>query len=248
MNTIGILWLRQIKRHYRSKARLIGSFSMPLLFLLAFGFGFGSIYAQAGQGDYFQFLVPGIISMTILFTSVMSGIEIIWDRQFGFLKETLVAPVSRLEIMIGRTLGGASVAIAQGILFLVLSLFFGFRIISWTMLPITLLFMILIAIFFAALGTAIASLLDDMQGFQLIMNFLIMPIFFLSGAMFPIETAPKAIQVISKFNPLSYGVIGIRNSLLGISQGNILFNLIILFILATIMLVIGSRLFSKMQV
>lgn len=248
MNTIGILWLRQIKRHYRSKARLIGSFSMPLLFLLAFGFGFGSIYAQAGQGDYFQFLVPGIISMTILFTSVMSGIEIIWDRQFGFLKETLVAPVSRLEIMIGRTLGGASVAIAQGILFLVLSLFFGFRIISWTMLPITLLFMILIAIFFAALGTAIASFLDDMQGFQLIMNFLIMPIFFLSGAMFPIETAPKAIQVISNFNPLSYGVIGIRNSLLGISQGNILFNLIILFILATIMLVIGSRLFSKMQV
>lgn len=248
MNTIGILWLRQIKRHYRSKARLIGSFSMPLLFLLAFGFGFGSIYAQAGQGDYFQFLVPGIISMTILFTSVMSGIEIIWDRQFGFLKETLVAPVSRLEIMIGRTLGGASVAIAQGILFLVLSLFFGFRIISWTMLPITLLFMILIAIFFAALGTAIASLLDDMQGFQLIMNFLIMPIFFLSGAMFPIDTAPKAIQVISKFNPLSYGVIGIRNSLLGISQGNILFNLIILFILATIMLVIGSKLFSKMQV
>jgi len=116
------------------------------------------------------------------------------------------------------------------------------------MLSITILFMILIAIFFAALGTAIASLLDDMQGFQLIMNFLIMPIFFLSGAMFPIETAPKAIQVISNFNPLSYGVIGIRNSLLGISQGNILFNLIILFILATIMLVIGSRLFSKMQV
>jgi ABC-2 type transport system permease protein len=150
--------------------------------------------------------------------------------------------------MIGRTLGGASVAIAQGILSLVLSLFFGFRIISWTMLPITFLFMILIATFFAALGTAIASLLDDMQGFQLIMNFLIMPIFFLSGAMFPIDTAPKAIQVISKFNPLSYGVIGIRNSLLGISQGNILFNLIILFILATIMLVIGSKLFSKMQV
>jgi ABC-2 type transport system permease protein len=247
MNTIGILWLRQIKRHYRSKARLIGSFSMPLLFLLAFGFGFGSIYAQAGQGDYFQFLVPGIISMTILFTSVMSGIEIIWDRQFGFLKETLVAPVSRLEIMIGRTLGGATVAFAQGFLFLILSLFFGFHIISWTMLPIALLFMLLIAIFFAALGTAIASLLDDMQGFQLIMNFLIMPIFFLSGAMFPIDTAPKAIQIISKFNPLSYGVSGIRNSLLGVSQGNIWFNLIILFILAIIMLIIGSKLFSKMQ-
>lgn len=247
MNTIGVLWLRQLKRHYRSKARLIGSLAMPLLFFVAFGFGFGSIYAQAGQGNYIQFLVPGMISMTILFASVMSGIEIIWDRQFGFLKETLVAPVSRLEIMLGRTLGGATVAVLQGLLFLGLSFFFGFRIVSWTLLPVAFLFMILIALFFSALGTAIASLLDDMQGFQLIMNFLIMPVFFLSGALFPIDTASKIIQNISKFNPLSYGVLGLRSTLVGAS-GNTFFNLTLLCVLAIIMLVIGSKLFSKMQV
>lgn len=248
MNTIGILWLRQIKRHYRSKARMIGSLAMPLLFLLAFGFGFGPVFAQAGQGNYIQFLVPGMIAMTILFASVMSGIEIIWDRQFGFLKETLVAPVPRLEIMVGRTLGGATVAVAQGLLFLFLSLFFGFRIISWTMLPIAILFMILIALFFAALGTAIASLLDDMQGFQLIMNFLIMPIFFLSGALFPLDGVPTVIKTIAKLNPLSYGVSGLRAALTGVATGNLFFNLILLSILAAVMLVIGSRLFSKMQV
>lgn len=220
---------------------------MPLLFLLAFGFGFGSIYTLAGQGDYFQFLVPGIICMSILFTSVMSGIEIIWDRQFGFLKETLVAPVSRLEIMIGRTLGGATVAFCQGIIFLLLSLFFGFKIMSFINLPLVFLFMLLIALFFAALGTAIASLLDDMQGFQLIMNFLIMPIFFLSGALFPINTAPRLIQLIAKINPLSYGVSSIRSLLSG-STNFVFMNLLILLILTIIMLIIGSKLFSKMKV
>lgn len=248
MNTIGALWLRQIKRQYRSKARMIGSFAMPLLFLIAFGFGFGPVFAQAGQGNYLQFLVPGMIAMSILFSSVMSGIEIIWDRQFGFLKETLVAPVSRLEIMIGRTLGGATVAFAQGFLFMLLSMLLGFRIISWALLPLAILFMILIALFFAALGTAIASLLDDMQGFQLIMNFLIMPIFFLSGAVFPLNTAPTVIQWISKINPLTYGVNGIRACLLGTAQTTILGNLILLSVLTVIILIIGSKLFSKMQV
>jgi len=248
MNTIGILWLRQIKRFYRSKARLLGTIAMPLLFLLAFGFGFGPVFAEAGQGNYLQFLVPGIICMSILFSSVMSGIEIIWDRQFGFLKETLVAPVSRLEIMIGRTLGGATVAFAQGVLILLISMLFGFYIISWTLVPVALLFMILIALFFAALGTAIASLLNDMQGFQLIMNFLIMPIFFLSGALFPLDTTPVAIQWISKINPLTYGVAGVRSSLLGTAQASILGNLILLSVLTIIILVIGSKLFSKMQI
>lgn len=248
MNTIGILWLRQIKRQYRSKSRLIGAFAMPLLFLLSFGFGFGPVFAQAGQGNYLQFLVPGMIAMSILFASVMSGIEIIWDRQFGFLKETLVAPVPRLEIMIGRTLGGATVAFAQGLLFMFLSMLFGFHIISWTLFPLALLFMALIALFFAALGTAIASLLNDMQGFQLIMNFLIMPIFFLSGALFPLEGVPTIIKWLSTINPLTYGVNGIRSCLLGTAQSSIFGNLILLSVLTVIILVIGSKLFSKMQI
>lgn len=248
MSTIGILWLRQIKKYYRSKSRMIGSLAIPLMFLIAFGFGFGSIFSQAGQGNYIQFLVPGMIAMSVLFASIMSGIEIIWDRQFGFLKETLVAPVPRIEIMIGRTLGVATVAVAQGLLFLFSSVLLGFRIISWTLFPLALLFMILIALFFSALGTAIASLLDDMQGFHLIMNFLVFPIFFLSGALFPLEDVPKAIKWLSTINPLSYGVSGLRATLSGISSGSIFFDLMVLVVLTIIMLVIGSKLFSKMQV
>src|SRR5271157_649306 len=130
-NVIYILWKRQLIRYFRSKSRMVGSIAQPLLFLLALGFGFSSVFQQAGEGNYFQFLTPGIISMAILFTAVFTGIEIIWDRQFGFLKETLVAPVSRLEIMIGRTLGGATVATLQGIIVFILAMIFGFRPDNW---------------------------------------------------------------------------------------------------------------------
>ena len=121
MSTIYILWLRQLKRYFRSKSRLLGSLGQPILFLVSLGFGLGPVFARAGQGNYLQFLAPGIIAMSVLFTSVFSGIEIIWDRQFGFLKETLVAPVSRTEIMIGRTLGGATVAMIQGTIVFVIA-------------------------------------------------------------------------------------------------------------------------------
>ena len=117
-----IMWLRQIKRYWRSKSRIIGSLAQPLLFLIALGFGFGPIFQKAGGGNYIDFLAPGIIAMSILFTAMFNGIEIIWDRQFGFLKETLVAPVSRFNIMIGRTLGGATIAAMQGTMVLFLSL------------------------------------------------------------------------------------------------------------------------------
>ena len=128
MSTIYILWLRQLKKYFRSKARIVGSLGQPLLFLVALGFGFGPIYQRAGGGNYISFLAPGIMAMSIIFTAVFSGIEVIWDRQFGFLKETLVAPVSRLNIMIGRTLGGATVAFFQGVIVFILSFAVGFRI------------------------------------------------------------------------------------------------------------------------
>src|SRR4030043_289504 len=127
MKVIYILWLRQIKRYLRSRSRIIGSLAQPLFFLVALGFGFGPIFQRAGAGNYLEFLAPGIICMSILFTAMFSGIEIIWDKQFGFLKETLVAPVSRLEIMLGRTLGGATVATFQGLIVLILSTFVGFK-------------------------------------------------------------------------------------------------------------------------
>lgn len=248
MKIIYILWLRQLKRYYRSKSRIIGSLGQPLLLLLALGFGFGPIYQKAGGGNYIQFLTPGIISMGILFSAIFSGIEIIWDKQFGFLKEMLVAPVSRLKIMIGRTLGGATVAVIQGLIILIISFIVGFRLENFYFLPLTLVFMILISLLFAALGTVIASVLEDMQGFQLIMNFLLMPLFFLSGALFPLQGLPKIFSIIASINPLSYGVDGLRATLIGGAHFGLFTDFLVLVIVTTILFITGSYLFSKIQV
>jgi len=247
MRAIYILWLRQLKRYFRSRSRIIGSLGQPLLFLVALGFGFGPIFQKAGAGDYMSFLAPGVIAMSVLFTATFFGIELIWDRQFGFLKETLVAPVSRLSIMVGRTLGGATVSVLQGIIVLLLTLLVGFRPHSLLALPAMLLFLVFISLIFTALGTAIASFLEDMHGFQLIMNFLIMPIFFLSGALFPLSAAPRALSIIAQFNPLTYGVDGLRLSLTGIGQFSLAHDIVILSAVTLAIFAIGSYLFNKIQ-
>lgn len=247
MTTVYILWLRQLKRYLRSRSRIIGSLGQPILFLFALGFGFGPIFQKAGEGNYLQFIAPGIISMTILFASVFSGIEIIWDRQFGFLKETLVAPVSRFKIMLGRTLGGATVATLQGLIVFLVCLVAGFRPQSFQHFLLAVVIMFLIAILFTALGTAIASVLDDIHGFQLIINFMIMPLFFLSGALFPLGQLPNTLRVITYLNPLTYGVDGLRAALLGISHFSLFHDLGVLFLITSLLLAIGSYLFSKIQ-
>lgn len=248
MNTIYILWLRQLKRYSRSPARIIGSLGQPLLFLVAIGFGFGPIYQQAGGGNYMNYLAPGIISMSILFTALFSGIELIWDKKFGFLKETMVAPVSRLNIMIGRTIGGATVALLQGVIVFLITLLVGFKPGNWAFFPFALLFMFLISLLFTALGTAIASLLEDMQGFQLIMNFLIMPTFFLSGAIFPIDNFPGLIKIVTNVNPFSYGVDGLRGSLTNAFHFGLAHDFMILFVVVSFFLIIGSYLFSRIEI
>ncbi len=247
LNTLYILWLRQLKRYGRSRARIVGSLGQPLLFLFALGFGMGPIYERAGGGNYLQFLAPGIISMSILFTAIFSGIEIIWDRQFGFLKEMLVAPISRWNIMLGRTLGGATVAVLQGGIVFLIALIAGFRPENWAMVPVAIIFMFLISLLFTALGTAIASKLQDMQGFQLIMNFVVMPLFFLSGALFPLDTAPPTLLFIAKLDPLSYGIDGLRAALLGQSHFGIFIDGGILVVLTILFLALGSYLFSKIE-
>ena len=248
MKTVYILWLRQIKRYFRSRARIVGSLGQPILFLVALGFGFGPIFQKAGGGNYINFLAPGVIGMSILFTSVFTGIEVIWDRQFGFLKETLVAPVSRFKIMAGRTFGGATVALFQGIIVLLISMVIGFRPIGFGMVLIAVIFMFITAVLFTALGTAIASVLEDMQGFQLIINFLIQPIFFLSGALFPVNGLPQAIVDIVRIDPLSYSVDALRATLIGVSSFGLAFDLLILIILTLAIFSIGSYLFSKIQI
>jgi ABC-2 type transport system permease protein len=248
MDTIYILWRRQLTRYFRSRSRIIGALGQPLLFLFALGYGFGPVFERAGAGDYVRFLVPGIIAMTILFTSMFNGIEIIWDRQFGFLKETLVAPVSRFHIMLGRTLGGATVGVFQGLIVLLVSLVAGFRVDSLMSIPTAVFFMFLIAILFTALGTAVASVLEDMQGFQLIMNFLIQPLFFLSGALFPLEGLPRFMDYITAVNPLSYGVDAMRGTLINTSHFGLGLDFLVLSGGAAILVVVGGYLFSKLQV
>jgi ABC-2 type transport system permease protein len=247
MNAIYILWLRELRRYMRSRAQLVASLGQPLLYLLALGFGFGPVFEKAGHGSYLQFVAPGVISMTVLFSSIFSGIALLWDRQFGFLKETLVAPVPRVQIMFGRILGGATVAVIQGLLVVVVCVLAGFRVLTPAGLPLALLFMGLIAFVFAALGTAIGSMLENMQGFQLIMNFLVMPIFFLSGALFPLTNLPKALDIVTRFDPLSYGVDGIRSALIGLAHFGTVMDLSVLCLVAALFLGMGSYLFSKIQ-
>lgn len=247
MSIVYILWLRQIKKYFRSRSRIIGSLGQPLLFLLSFGFGFGSIYQRAGGGNYIQFLAPGIILMSVLFMGIFSGIDLIWDRQFGFLKETLVAPVSRFEIMLGKTVGGATVASMQGLIVFILTLIVGFRPDNLLMLPVAVLFVFVIAMLFTSMGTAIACLLEDMQGFQLIMNFLVMPIFFLSGALFPLKGVPKFLEVIARLDPLTYGVDALRDILISQSLYGLGWDLTILSVLTLVILAVGSFLFERIQ-
>jgi ABC-2 type transport system permease protein len=248
MNAIYILWLREVKKYRRSRVQIIASLGQPLLYLLVLGFGLGPVYQKAGGGSYLQFMAPGIVGMAVLFTSVFSGIALLWDRQFGFLKETLVAPVPRIYVMIGRTLGGATVAMLQGTLIVVVCLIAGFRPVSLLGIPLGFAFMALIAIVFAALGTSIGSSLQDMQGFQLIMNFLVLPIFFLSGALFPLNNLPKALSFVTKLDPLSYGVDGLRAALIGTSHFGAIVDVVVLAVVAVGLLGLGAWRFSKIEI
>ena len=219
-----------------------------LLTGLAVGFGFGGMYQAESGGNYIDFLAPGIISMAVLFTAIFTGIEIIWDRQFGFLKETLVAPVSRTKLLLGRSLGGATIASFQGILVLIISCLIGFKITNWVLFPLALVFMFMIALLFNLVGVAIASKLEDTQSFPLIINFLIMPLFFLSGALFPLDNIPKFLETIVKINPFSYGVDGLRGTLTQTTNFTLGLDLIILTITTLVVLFIGKSLFKKIEV
>lgn len=247
MTAIYILWLRELKRYMRSRAQIVASLGQPLLYLLALGFGLEPVFRKAGNGSYMQFVAPGVIGMTVLFSSVFSGIGLLWDRQFGFLKETLVAPVPRIRIMTGKALGGATVAILQGLLVVIVCLLVGFRPKNVAAIPIAIVFMALIATVFASLGIAIGSKLENMQGFQLIMNFLVMPIFFLSGALFPLTNLPRPLAAVTSLDPLSYGIDGLRAALIGVSQFGIATDILVLCGVAVVLMGLGSYFFSKIQ-
>jgi ABC-2 type transport system permease protein len=247
MAAIYILWLRELKRYWRSRTQIVASLGQPLLFLLALGYGLGPVFRKSGAGDYLQFVAPGVISMTVLFSGMFSGIQLIWDRQFGFLKETLVAPVPRLYIMIGRTCGAATTAIIQGLLVALACTVVGFRAVSPALIPLGLGFLALIALVFTALGTTIGSSLKDMQGFQMVMNLLVMPIFFLSGALFPLNNLPKLLSAITTVDPLSYGVDGLRSALLAQSHFGAATDAFVMVGLGLAVTCLGAWRFSKIE-
>ena len=204
LRKIGALWYREVLRYWREKSRIVSSLILPLLWLLVFGSGMRNV-TLPGVDNYQVFIFPGILGMTLLFTSVWSGVSIIWDREFGFLKEIMVAPVSRTSIVIGKALGSGTSALIQGFILLPLSFLIGIRLAPQSVLlliPI----MILLAIGLVCVGLLLASLMNSMEGFNFIMSLVIMPMFFTSGALFPISSAPGWLQVFSYFNPLTYGV------------------------------------------
>jgi ABC-2 type transport system permease protein len=248
LDIVYTIWLRNMKRYIRSKSRIVGSVAMPLFFLVFLGFGLNSVVVLPGLGQNFViFLVPGMVAMSVLFTSVFSGIQIIWDKQFGFLKETLVAPVSRLEIMFGQTLGGATTAFVQGVIILAVSLVIGISVSGAAGFLIAFGFMALIGISFTAFGIAIASRMEDMTGFQLVMNFVVFPIFGLSGALFPISSLPAWMAPVTLIDPLTYGVEGIRYGLTGVSQVSPLACALVLGAFAIGTTLAGAYLFRKIR-
>lgn len=217
-----------------------------MLFLLAFGFGFGPVFEQAGAGNYMQYLIPGIVGMAVLFSSVMNGVSLIWDKNFGFLKETLIAPVSRISLLIGRCLGGATTSTIQGMLVLLISIPLGFTM-NWLMLPVAVLSMFALSFMFTLLGTTIASRLDDMQTFPTIMNFLVMPMFFLSGALFPVSNFPAAIRMVTIINPMTYGVDMLKHAMGGATEFPALLDVSVIAVLIIALSFIGTRFFSRLE-
>jgi ABC-2 type transport system permease protein len=248
MEVIYAIWLRNMLRFARSRSRIIGSILMPLFLLIFLGFGLNNVVNLSGLGgNYLAFLIPGMVAMSVMMTAIGSGIQILWDKQFGLLKETLVAPVSRIEIMLGQTAGGATTAVLQGFFILIIVLVVGLRIPDPAGLLVAMLFMVLIGIGFTAFGIALASLMEDTTGFQLIMSFVMFPIFGLSGALFPISSLPAWIAPVTLLDPLTYGVEGMRYGLDGVSQIHPAICLAVMggFCIAT--LVVGSYLFRKIK-
>jgi ABC-2 type transport system permease protein len=247
-NALYVLWLRDMKRFIRARSRIVGMLMMPVLFLLGLGLGLGGLVHLTTGGSYFSFIVPGIIGMTLLFTSIFTGSAVLWDRQFGFLKEILVTPNSRVSIVIGRIFGGATTAVLQSILVVIIAMLLGFQI-SWTAYTaLALVFMALITSTFIGLGLTLGSMINDFQGFQLVTSFFTMPLFFLSDSIFPSSALPAFVQYITYINPLTYGVDGLRNALIGTGTFPIWIDLLAMVISTVIMVAIAVYAFERTEV
>ncbi|HET9098608.1 MAG TPA: ABC transporter permease [Candidatus Saccharimonadales bacterium] len=244
---IYILWLRQVRRYYRSGSRLLGTLGQPILLLLALGYGIGAIYRRAGEGNYLMFLVPGIITQTVLLSGIFWGIIILQDKRFGFLSEMLVAPVSRLKILMGSALGGATISIMQGLIVFIVSALFGFRPYSWANVPLAFIVLVLMCVALTSFGVGLASAVDDFQGFQGINNLIVMPAFFLSSALYPLNSVPNWLKIISTINPVSYMVDALRYLLANQTHFGLAKDLIVMAITFILCIWFAVNRFNRVQ-
>jgi ABC-2 type transport system permease protein len=240
---IYILWLRDLKRYWYDKARIFASLGQPILFLFVLGTALSPSFTGLGGVNFSEFIFPGIISMTVLFTSIFSAISIVWDREFGFLKEVLVAPVSRWAIVVGKAFGGSTVAVIQGCLMLLLAPLVGVHL-SFLIVVKSIVVMFLIAFAITGLGIVIAARMKEMEGFQMVVNFVIMPIFFLSGALFPLDRLPEWLTLLTRVDPLTYGVDLLRWVMLGFSVFNPAVDVMVILLFAFIMFAVAVYEFS----
>ncbi|MFB0556611.1 MAG: ABC transporter permease [Dehalococcoidia bacterium] len=246
------MWLRQMKRFLRVRARVASSILMPFLFLAFLGLSLSFMPAREIPGmpvgmNFLDFLAPGIVGMTLLFAATMSGASVIWDKEFGFLKEVLVAPVSRFSIILGRSLGGMTTAIMQALIIVAIAVAMGIKISSVSGFFLSIVFMVLTCATFTGFGLILATKLGDTEGFMSIMNLIIMPIFFLSGAFFPLAAMPAGVRYIMYVDPLTYGVDGLRGTLVGAAAFPLWLDFVVLLILSITLASLGAYFFSRME-
>jgi ABC-2 type transport system permease protein len=239
VKVIYALWLRELKRFARSRIQIIVSLGQPIMYFLALGHGLSPVFRRSGAGDYLQIVGSGVIAMAVLFASMSSGEQLIWDREFGYLKAMWVAPISRMQIIVGRTCGVATAAVAQGILAGAGCMLAGLHIVSFAAIPLALLFLLLIALLFTALSITIASSFTRMQTFGIVQQLLLMPIFLLSGALFPLEGLPRVLAVATRIDPLTYGVDGLRDALTARSHFGALMDWLVISIILVCIMSLG---------
>jgi ABC-2 type transport system permease protein len=218
MKAVYVITFREFKKFIREKSRLIGTMARPILWLFVVGGGLGRMVDTGDGVSYIQFIFPGMIGMTILFASIFSAISIVWDREFGFLKEILVAPISRFSVVIGKAMAGTAISLAQTLILVVFIPFLGMDV-GLADILLTLLFAGILAFSLTSMGILVASRMSSYEGFNIIMNFLVMPMFFLSGAMYPVKMLPPILRGLTQFNPLTYGVDSLKHVLLSQAAG-----------------------------
>jgi ABC-2 type transport system permease protein len=250
LNVIYVLVAREFKKFIRAKSRLLSTITRPLLWLFLVGAGMSRLVSPDAGMPYTQFIFPGILGMTILFSSIFSSISIIWDKEFGFFKEILAAPVSRISIVVGKALSGTVISTIQAAIVLLLFPLLGFKLGILQVLAVLGIAMIM-SFCIASFGVVLASFYESYESFSVIMNFIVMPMFFLSGAMYPVKLLPKALGIAAKLNPLTYGVDAMKNVIFPLEEEpmspdfTLFTDIFVIVALSTAFVAIAARLFER---